>query len=85
MYPHTIVLYLPFTSKFSSNHFVYFILIRNFATRSGSNRPYAACVAQRSKNSGQTYKIESIRYYFALSQNAQETVWNKKRSEVIEM
>ena len=27
---------------------------------------------------------ESIRYYFALSQNAQETIWNKKRSEVIE-
>ena len=30
-------------------------------------------------------KRRSICYYFALSQNAQETVWNKIRSEVIEI
>ena len=34
---------------------------------------------------GEIRTIESICYYFALSQNAQETVWNNIRSEVIEM
>ena len=34
---------------------------------------------------GEIRTNESICYYFALSQNAQETVWNKIRSEVIEM
>ena len=43
-------------------------IISTFAIGSGRNPDYN----------------ESIRYYFALSQNAQETVWNKKRSEVIE-
>ena len=52
--------------------FVLSLLIRTFEPRSGK--------------SGQSYWIKkSICYYFALSQNAQETVWNKKRSEVIEI
>ena len=34
---------------------------------------------------GEIRTNESISYYFALSQNAQETIWNKTRSKVIEM